>query len=228
MNAPMPAAAPRHADDPGRGFIAVLGDVAAAAGPDGATVGAITDQLDERAYGILILALTLPCLVPGLPGAQIIAIPIFLLAMQLVIGRKEPWLPGWFLRANVKKSWLDGIAGFAAKRLAWTERLARPRLTFFAAGLGERLIALIMAVAAITVMLPITNTIPSVALTLMAIGLIQRDGLFTLGGALIALGWIAALTILVVGLILGAGFAVDFVREHVPFLANWLGLAAPQ
>jgi hypothetical protein len=227
MNAPMPAAAPRQSDNPGRGFIAVLGEVAAAAGPDGATVGDITDRLDERAYGILILALALPCLVPGLPGAQIIAIPIFLLALQLMIGRMEPWLPGWFLRANVKKSWLDGIAGFAAKRLAWTERLARPRLTFFAAGLGERLIALIMAAAAITVMLPITNTIPSVALTLMAIGLIQRDGLFTLGGALVALGWIAALTTLVVGLILGAGFAVDFVREHAPFLANWLGLAAP-
>jgi hypothetical protein len=227
MSAPQSTAAPVQTDDPSRGFIAVLGDIAASAGADGATVGQISDRLDERAYGILILALTLPCLVPGLPGAQIIAIPIFLLALQLMVGRKEPWLPGWFLRANVKKSWLDGIAGFAAKRLAWTERLARPRLGFLAAGLGERLIALIMAVAAITIMLPITNTIPSVALTLMAVGLIQRDGLFTLGGGLIALGWIAALTALVVGLILGAGFAVDFVREHVPFLANWLGLAAP-
>jgi hypothetical protein len=227
MTAPQPAGAPAQTDDLSRGFIAVLGDIAASAGADGASVSQITDRLDERAYGILILALTLPCLVPGLPGAQIIAIPIFLLALQLMVGRKEPWLPGWFLRANVKKSWLDGIAGFAAKRLAWTERLARPRLGFLAVGLGERLIALIMAVAAITIMLPITNTIPSVALTLMAVGLIQRDGLFTLGGALIALGWIAALTALVVGLILGAGFAVDFVREHVPFLANWLGLAAP-
>jgi hypothetical protein len=228
MNAPQTPPGARLSDDPGRGFIAVLGDVAAASGDAGATVGEIADRLDERAFGLLILAFTLPCLVPGLPGAQLIAIPIFLLAAQVMIGRPEPWLPNWVLKANVKKSWLDGVAGFAAKRLAWTERLARPRLRFLASGVAERLLGLIMAVAAITVMLPITNTIPSLALTLMAIGLIQRDGLFTLGGAALACAWIGALTAVIVGFFLGAGFAVDFVAKHAPFLADWLnGPASP-
>jgi hypothetical protein len=226
MNAPPTQPADRVSDDPGRGFIAVLGDVAAASGPDGASVGEIADRLDERAFGLLILAFTLPCLVPGLPGAQIIAIPIFLLAAQVMIGRREPWLPNWVLEANVKKSWLDGVASFAAKRLAWTERLARPRLRFLASGIAERLIGLIMALAAVTVMLPITNTIPSVALTLMAIGLIQRDGLFTLGGAGVAIAWIGALAAVIIGFFLGAGFAVDFVTEHAPFITEWLNSSA--
>ena len=210
-------------DDPGRSFISVLQAIDAGAGDDGVKVSGIVDRLDERAFGLLILLLTIPCLAPGLPGAQIIAIGIFLLALQVVLGRREPWLPGWFMRAQVKKSWISSIAGFADKRLRWTEQLARPRLRFLTTGLGERIAALIMVLAAITVMLPITNTIPSVALTLLSLGLIQRDGLFILAGAAVALGWITLLSALVAGLFFGAGFAVTFVGEHAPWLLEWIG-----
>lgn len=210
-------------DDPSRSFISVLQAIDAGAGADGVQVSGIVDRLDERAFGLLILLLTIPCLVPGLPGAQIIAIGIFLLAIQVVIGRREPWLPGWFMRAHVKKSWISAIAGFADKRLRWTEQVARPRLSFLTTGFGERLAALIMALAAVTVMLPITNTIPSIALTLLSLGLIQRDGLFALAGAVVALGWITLLSALVAGLLFGAGFAVTFVGEHAPWLLDWLG-----
>ncbi len=210
-------------DDPSRSFINVLQAIDGATGADGIKVAGIIDRLDERAFGLLILLLAIPCLVPALPGAQIIAIPIFLLAVQVLVGRREPWLPGWFTRAHVKKSWISAIAGFAGKRLRWTETLARPRLTFLATGLGERLAALIMALAAITVMLPITNTIPSIALTLLALGIIQRDGVFVFVGAMVASGWILLLGALVAGLFFGAGFAVDFVREQAPWLLQWVG-----
>ncbi|HYD87529.1 MAG TPA: exopolysaccharide biosynthesis protein [Vitreimonas sp.] len=210
-------------DDLSRSFIGVLQRIDSAAGADGLSIGGIADQLDERAFGLLILLLTLPCLVPGLPGAQIIAIGIFLLAAQVLIGRSEPWLPGWFMRMRVKKSWISTIAGFADKRLRWTERFARPRWRFFAAGFGEKIAALIMALAAITVMLPITNTVPSVALTLMSIGLIQRDGVFTVLGSLVALGWLTLLGVLITGLVVGAGFAVDLLSQHAPWLADLFG-----
>lgn len=210
-------------DDASRSFIGVLTHIDADAGEEGMTVAAIVDRLDERAFGLLILILAIPCLVPGLPGAQIIAVPIALLALQVLVGRREPWLPGWFMRARVKKSWITSIAGFADKRLRWTERLAQPRLTFLASGFGERVVALFMALAAVTVMLPITNTIPSVALTLMSVGIIQRDGVFTTLGGLIATAWVGVLTALVGGLVLGAGFAVQLVSERAPWLLDWLG-----
>ncbi len=210
-------------DDPGRSFIGVLQKIDGAAGEDGLTVSEIVDQLDERAFGLLILLFALPCLVPGLPGAQIIAIPIFLLALQIVVNRTEPWLPGWFMRARVKKSWISAIAGFADKRLRWTEQFARPRWRWLATGLMERLVGLVMALAAVTIMLPITNTIPSIALTLASIGLVQRDGLFTALGSMVALGWLTVLGVLITGLIMGAGFAVDLLREHAPWLLGLFG-----
>jgi hypothetical protein len=227
LKQPPSAGAAGHADDPGRGFIAVTRDLADAAGPEGLTVAEVRDRVDERAFGLMILILTIPCLVPGLPGAQVIAIGIFLLAIQLALGMKEPWLPGWFLRARAQKSWLTGIADFSEKRLAWTERLARPRLTFLASGPGERFAALVMALAAVTIMLPITNTLPSLALALAAIGLLQRDGLFVGAGVCLALAWTAALAGIVWAILAGAGPLYEFALKHAPWLVETLQGARP-
>ena len=202
-------------------FIDAIVEIAGAEGDAPQTLGHVVDALDDRAFGLLILILAIPCLVPGLPGAQLIAVPIFLLGLQIVAGRNEPWLPGAAMRARLKPEWLTAIADFATRRLRCTERLSRPRWRFVAHGAGERILGLIIALAAITIMLPITNTIPSLAITVAAVGLLQRDGVFMLGGATLALGWVTALGILIFGLITGAGFAATFVADHAPWLAEW-------
>jgi hypothetical protein len=204
-------------------FIDTLVSLKSVGNDDGTDVGTIVDELDERAFGLLILLFAIPCLVPGLPGAQLIAIPIFLLGLQMLAGRNDVWLPQSALRAKIKRNWIDSIADFVEKRLRWTERLSKPRLTGLASGWSERLIGLVIALAAITIMLPITNTIPSLAITLIAVGLLQRDGLFTVAGCGLAFAWIAFLTIMIWGLFAGAGFAVDFISQHLPWLAKIMG-----
>ncbi len=208
-----------HTDDPSRGFIAVARSLADAAGPQGLTVGEIVDRLDERAAALLILILTLPCLVPGLPGAQILAVGLFLLAGQILIGRAEPWLPGWFKRVRIKAEWLKAIAGFAEKRLGWTQHLSRPRWTLLASGAGERLAALAMVLASIAVMLPITNTVPSIGLLFLSVGILQRDGVFVAIGAAIAFAWVLLLATLLTAFFMGAGFAMELVQRLAPWLA---------
>ncbi len=199
----------RHTDNPREGFISLVAGLAEAAGPDGMTLREIRDRLDERAYGLMILILAIPCLVPALYGVpQIVGIPILLLAGQMLVGRKEPWLPDAVLKRRVTKAWLDRMADFATKRMSWFERLSRPRLRMFATGWAERAAALFMILATLTIILPMTNTVPSVALVLLSVGLIQRDGLFVLGGAAVATGWVLALAIVATGFLLGAGWAV--------------------
>lgn len=175
----------------------------------GLTVAEIRDRLDERAYGLLVLILAIPCLVPGLYGVpQVVGLAILILAFQLLLGREEPWLPRWFLNLRARASWLEGMADFTEKRLGWLERLSRPRLKAFSVGPGERFAAIFMILSTLTIVLPMTNTIPSVALSLLAVGLIQRDGLFVLGGAAVATGWLGLLTVVGVGLLIGADWAL--------------------
>ncbi len=201
-----------HTDSGRLGFIGMIRALSDAAGPSGMTIGEIRDRLDERSFGLMILVLAVPCLVPMLYGVpQIVGVPILLLAGQLLVGRDEPWLPGWMLRRTVSKAWLDRMADFAEKRMAWGERFSKPRLRPFAHGFGERFAAGFMILATLTIVMPMTNTVPSVALSLMSVGLIQRDGLFVLGGAAVAASWALALLALVAGLVLGAGWALGLV-----------------
>ena len=222
---PMTSAPPPASDtqEQPTSFIDAIVGLKKVAGPDGALIGDIVDQLDERAFGLLILLFAIPCLVPGLPGAQVIAIPIFLLALQMALGSQEVWLPKRALEARVKSAWIESIADFADKRLRWTTVFSKPRLTFLASGLVERLVGAICAVASVTIMLPITNTIPSLAITLIAVGLLQTDGLFTLAGSLLGLAWSIFLVVMVWGLFAGAGFAATLVQEHLPWLGNMIG-----
>ncbi|WP_309628786.1 exopolysaccharide biosynthesis protein [Brevundimonas sp.] len=202
----------RHHDDASQDLARLLRRLADDGGEAGLTLHQIRDRLDERAYGLLILILSIPCLVPGLYGVpQAVGLIIILIASQLLIGREEPWLPRWVLNLRAKGRWLKAMADFAETRLGWIERLSRPRLLMFATGAGERMAAVFMILATLTIVLPMTNTIPSIALGLLSVGLIQRDGLFVLGGAAVATGWLTLLGALGLGLLIGAEWATRFI-----------------
>lgn len=197
-----------HQDDVSHNVTRLLRRLADDGGDRGLTLREIRDRMDERAYGLLILLLSIPCLVPGLYGVpQVVGVIIILVAAQLVVGREEPWLPVWMLNLRAKGSWLKAMADFAESRLGWVDRLSRPRLSRFATGAGEKLAAAFMILATLTIVLPMTNTIPSVALALLSVGLIQRDGLFVIGGAAIATAWLTLLGVLATAVLLGAEWA---------------------
>lgn len=208
---PPPSASnpPSHQDDVSHDVTRLLRRLADDGGETGLTLHDIRDRLDERAYGLLILLLAIPCLVPGLYGVpQVVGVIVIMLAGQMLVGREEPWLPRWFLTLRCKGAWLTAMADFAEKRLGWINRLSRPRLRRFADGPGEKLAAVFMILATVTIVLPLTNTIPSIALALLAVGLIQRDGLFVLAGCAVATGWLTILGAVAAGLMLGADWAV--------------------
>lgn len=83
----------------------------------------------------------------------------------------------------------------------------------FAEGWAERAAAFFMILATVTIVLPMTNTVPSVALTLLSVGLIQRDGLFVAAGAAVATAWATALVVVGVGFFVGAGWAVSLIAR---------------
>lgn len=159
----------RHQDDARRGAIDMIVHLAREGAAEGLTLRDIRDHLDERGFGLMMLILSIPCLVPALYGVpQVLGVPMLLLAGQMLVGRQEPWLPATVLDRRVPASWLKRMADFADNRLRWTERLSRARLRVFAAGPAEQVAAFFMIVAILTIVLPMTNTVPSVGLALMA------------------------------------------------------------
>lgn len=205
-----PASSPSavQQDDVSHNVTRLLRRLADDGGDAGLTLHEIRDRLDERAYGLLILLLSIPCLVPGLYGVpQVVGLIVILLAGQMLVGREEPWLPRWFLNLRCKGSWLKAMADFAETKLGWIDRLSRPRLRRFADGPGKKLAAVFMILATVTIVMPLTNTIPSIALALLSVGLIQRDGLFVLAGCALTTVWLTLLGALGTGLLMGAEWA---------------------
>ncbi len=176
-----------------------------------ASLGDLIDGLDERAYGMMLLLLALPCTLPFiylLP--QIVALPMLALAGQLALGRPSPWLPQKLSQREFPISVMQNTVERAAKYLGWFEKLARPRLTALTDGKGGQIVGalLLIPIASILVPLPLTNTTPGIGVAIAALGLIERDGLLILLGLAIGLLWVFLL--------------VFFGAEAIYFVKDWL------
>ncbi len=176
-----------------------------------ATLGDLINALDERAYGLLLLLLALPCTLPFvyiLP--QIVALPMLALAAQMAMGKEAPWLPDTLNQRAFKISLMQGTVERAERYLGWIERITHPRLPQLSDGIGGRIVGALLLIpcASILVPLPLTNSTPGVGVAIAAIGLIERDGLLIILGLLIGIIWVFVL------IFLGA--------EAVSFAKDWL------
>jgi hypothetical protein len=73
--------------------------------------------------------------------------------------------------------------------LARAERLLKPRLTALVSRRGEQVLGVLVLVLALVVMLPIPlgNMLPAFAICLIALGVLEKDGLWAAIGALLGL-----------------------------------------
>jgi hypothetical protein len=183
-----------------RTFLQSIEAMAAEAPEQGFSLRQIFDRLDERAFGAALFILALPCCIPFLYGVpQVVSLPMMALAVQMVAGREEPWLPQKFGQRMIDRKGLTRTAKGGRKWFGWLEKIARPRLTFLMAGSGERVIGLFLVFfcASILVPLPSTNTVPGIGVAIVAFGLMARDGLLVILGSIIGTAWIMTLVALV-------------------------------
>jgi hypothetical protein len=172
-----------------------LGEDAAATGQP-VTLTWILAQLHERAFGLFLLILALPCCIPFLYGIpQIVALPLMFISAQVLIGRKVPWLPQELARRTVSGEGLETLSRRAGPWLRRIEAVSRPRLVALTHAPADRLVglALVLFSASILVPLPGTNTVPGFAVVIIAMGLLQRDGILVILGSLLGTAWMATL-----------------------------------
>lgn len=177
----------------------LLAAVAHEADGPSVTLADFADHLRERSFGLLLLVFAILGWIPILPPgvASIFGLAILLLAGQMVLGRVQPWLPHWIARRGVNCEAFARLVTRITPALLRLERVTRPRLPILTSAKAERLVAgfVMLLALVICVPLPMTNAFPALAVAILAIALIQQDGLLTLLGILAG---VAALGIMVV------------------------------
>ena len=149
------------------------------------TVGEIVQRFGRRAFGALLFIFAIPNALPLPPGSSsILGLPLLLLAPQVALGVRRPWLPRFIDKRHVKASDLQKMLGPFIPRLEAVEKVSRPRLTFVFGPIGDRVIGVVCTLLAIVLILPIPlgNLAPAICIGALALALFQRDGLIAIIG----------------------------------------------
>jgi hypothetical protein len=175
--------------------------------PERVSLGDVTAALQERGIGIAVLCLALPNALPGpsLPGiSAFMGLPIAWLGLEMARGRDHPRFPRWLREGSVGRRRFVGLVARAAPLLDRLERWLGPRPGWLTRGPGRRLpgFALILYGLVLAMPIPLGNLPIAVAITIMALGLIERDSRALISGLVLG-----ALACLWNALLIGVGWA---------------------
>lgn len=183
-----------------------------------ATFGEIMDKLASRDCFVLLLVPSLLAVSPATVAfgvASLCGLMIALIASQALFRQSDVWLPNFVRQFKLKRATLVKATSYLDRPLLWLETHTTPRLSLFVAP-PFRTVALVMCVTlglAMPVMelVPLTSTTGAFAITLMMFGLILKDGLVTLLGALLC----AVVVLLATQVLIGSAELLASVRAWV-------------
>jgi hypothetical protein len=144
------------------------------------SVGDLLAALGDRAIGALMFFFAAPNILPVPPGVStLLGAPLLFLSAQLMLGMR-PWLPGVVTRRSISRDDLATLVRRIVPWLAKAEKLLKPRAAVLARPPVEYVVGLVCLVLAAVLMLPIPlgNTLPALAISLLALGVLERDGVW--------------------------------------------------
>lgn len=153
------------------------------------SVRSILEEIGVRSFApvILVPALILVSPLSGIFGLPTLgAIFIFLITVQKLAGRSHVWMPEFLKKREVPAKRLDKAIEWLRKPCAWIDNRTHKRLTALVSRPAN--IVTLLTIIAITIIIPFLEVLPmvtsifAVAISLFAVGLLARDGLFTLLG----------------------------------------------
>ena len=191
--------------------------------PDGKlSLNDLLTRAGSRGPAFLLLFLCLLSMIFSIvPGVStVIGLPLLLISGQLALGRTKFTLPTWLGRRTLDHTTLAQGMLKRLELLRRLERVVKPRLGGLCHGRALRLVGVIGVLSSLVLSLPIPlmNFPPTLAVFLMALGILGGDGLFVLAGMALALAVLATLVLL--------GFLVPEVLAGVWDLLG-LGAANP-
>lgn len=160
-------------------------------------VGDLLVHLRGRAYGLLLLVVSILSLIPGLSFIGGVIIIIF--AAQMMIGRLVPVLPPMIARRKVPMAPVSRYVGRILPALRFVERFVRPRFPMATIPPLRAIAGIVLIGLGFTLFIPFpfSQIAPALAAGIVSIGLLERDGIAFIAGlvlsfaALLLSGWTA-------------------------------------
>jgi hypothetical protein len=155
------------------------------------TLGALLACLESRSYAFIVAALDLPNCVPtGIPLlSTVTGIPMLLIAIQGLLGRPTPVLPGRLASHPFSRGKLQDFLDRVRRPICWLEEAIHPRHQWWLQGMARRLLEYAWVTCIFILALPILfdNFLPAWAVLFFCLALLEGDGLMAM------LGWVTAL-----------------------------------
>lgn len=157
--------------------------------------GDVAQALNHRGFGPLLLAPALITILPtgALPGVPAISgVFITLIAAQILLGRRYPWLPQRLKSFSFKRSKFSYAVRTIRPYTTYMDKLLKPRFGLLSHDVFKYLVAaLCIFLAALMIVIgfvPMLPAILSLPILFFALGLSAKDGLMTLIGFVLTLG----------------------------------------
>lgn len=161
---------------------------------DKVAVGDVIEALGGRGFGPLLVIVPLIDIspiggIPGLPTAM--ALVIVVVAVQILLGRRHMWLPGFIRRRSVKSERAKKAVGKTRGVARFMDRWFHGRLTWLPEGVFLRVAAVgvILLCAAVPPLelLPFATTAPMLAIAAFGLAITVRDGALMIAAVVLAL-----------------------------------------
>ena len=160
------------------------------------SVGDVTQATGTRGFAPLILIAGLIMLAPGIgdiPGVPtMMGMIVILVVVQMLMGRRHIWLPGWLSRRSVRNDRLRKTVGWLRKPARLVDRWLRPRYVWAVRHGGFVVVAVACIVVAMATpimeVVPFSANLAGIVITAFGLAMLASDGLVALVAVAVAVG----------------------------------------
>jgi hypothetical protein len=184
------------------------------------TVRQLMELVGEQGLLFFCMVLTIPFLVPvSIPGVSTVFGAVIILISIGITMNRLPWLPNRIMQREFATESLAPTLHRGAEMFKRMDQWVRPRLGFLTEGAAiNRINGLALLFGGILLIfpfgfIPFSNTFPGWAILFLAVGMLQRDGLFILIGYILLVVTVIYFGGLLAGALLAGNSLLELIRQ---------------
>ena len=168
----------------------------------GLTIDELIHAMEGKGHAAIITVLALPFSQPiQVPGLSMpFGIVLFFSGLRISFAQ-QPWIPGWLRVKKIPPATAMALLEALRKLASLAEKILHPRWTYFCRNpflhrMHGVLIAFLSILLALPLPIPFSNMLAAIPIVLIALALLEDDGLYLVAGYLAAIPCAVFFTVL--------------------------------